>query len=113
IDLLYLHRKSPDVDIEETVGAMHDLVAAGKVACIGLSEVSAQTLARACKAGKVEALQSEYSLWTRDVEQGALQTCMENGVKLVAYSPLGRGFLTGSLTRETIARPGDLRGMLP
>ena len=113
IDLLYLHRKSPDVDIEDTIGAMQDLVHAGKIGSIGLSEVSAQTLERACKAGEIEALQSEYSLWTRDVEQGALQTCMAHGVKLVAYSPLGRGFLTGSLTRETIARPGDLRGMLP
>jgi aryl-alcohol dehydrogenase-like predicted oxidoreductase len=97
IDLYYLHRVDTSVPIEDTVGAMSDLVRAGKVRWLGLSEVSAQTLQRACAVHPVAALQSEYSLWTRDPEDGVLDACRELGVGLVAYSPLGRGFLTGAI----------------
>ena len=97
IDLYYLHRVDARVPIEDTVGAMSDLVRAGKVRWLGLSEVSAQTLERACAVHPVAALQSEYSLWTRDPEDGVLDACRELGVGLVAYSPLGRGFLTGAI----------------
>jgi aryl-alcohol dehydrogenase-like predicted oxidoreductase len=97
IDLYYLHRVDPRVPIEETVGAMAALVAAGKVRWIGLSEVGPQTLARACDVHPVAAVQSEYSLWTRDPEDGALAACRRLGVGFVAYSPLGRGFLTGAI----------------
>lgn len=95
IDLYYLHRKDPDTPIEETVGAMADLVKEGKISAIGLSEVSEETLRKAHATHPVTALQSEYSLWTRDPEDGALQACRSLGVAFVAYSPLGRGFLTG------------------
>ena len=97
IDLYYLHRVDTNVPIEDTVGAMSDLVRAGKVRWLGLSEVSAQTLARACAVHPVAALQSEYSLWTRNPEDGVLDACRELGVGFVAYSPLGRGFLTGAI----------------
>ena len=97
IDLYYLHRVDARVPIEDTVGAMSDLVRAGKVRWLGLSEVSAQTLERACAVHPLAALQSEYSLWTRDPEDGVLDACRELGVGLVAYSPLGRGFLTGAI----------------
>ena len=97
IDLYYLHRVDTSVPIEDTVGAMSDLVRAGKVRWLGLSEVSAQTLARACAVHPVAALQSEYSLWTRNPEDGVLDACRELGVGFVAYSPLGRGFLTGAI----------------
>jgi aryl-alcohol dehydrogenase-like predicted oxidoreductase len=96
IDLYYLHRLDPVTPIEETVGAMAELVAAGKVRYLGLSEVSAETLRRAAKVHPITALQSEYSLWTRDPEDdGVLAACRELGVGFVPYSPLGRGFLTG------------------
>jgi len=97
IDLYYLHRADVRVPIEDTVGAMSDLVHAGKVRWLGLSEVSAETLARACAVHPITALQSEYSLWTRDPEDAALDACRKLGVGLVAYSPLGRGFLTGAI----------------
>ncbi len=95
IDLYYQHRVDLDVPIEETVGAMAELVAAGKVRQLGLSEASAATLRRAAKVHPITALETEYSLWTRDVEDEILATCRELGVGFVAYSPLGRGFLTG------------------
>lgn len=96
IDLYYLHRVDPATPIEETVGAMAELVRAGKVRYLGLSEASPETLRRASKVHPITALQSEYSLWTRDPEDdGALAACRELGIGFVAYSPLGRGFLTG------------------
>jgi aryl-alcohol dehydrogenase-like predicted oxidoreductase len=95
IDLYYLHRKDPDTPIEETVGAMAKLVQQGKIRGIGLSEVNADTLRKAHSIYPITALQSEYSLWSRDPEDGVLQTCRELGIAFVAYSPLGRGFLTG------------------
>lgn len=97
IDLYYQHRVDPKVPIEETVGAMALLVAAGKVRHLGLSEASANTLRRAVRVHPITALQTEYSLWTRDVEQDSLPACRECGVGFVAYSPLGRGFLTGAI----------------
>jgi aryl-alcohol dehydrogenase-like predicted oxidoreductase len=105
IDLYYLHRADANVPIEETVGAMAQLVAAGKVRYLGLSEVSPATLERADQVHHITALQSEYSLWTRDPEQGVLETCERLGVGFVPYSPLGRGFLTGTLkSPEDLAR---------
>jgi aryl-alcohol dehydrogenase-like predicted oxidoreductase len=95
IDLYYQHRVDPDTPIEETVAAMAELVKEGKVRYVGLSEVSMKTLRRAYEVHPIAALQSEYSLWTRDPEQEILPTCRELGVGFVAYSPLGRGFLTG------------------
>jgi aryl-alcohol dehydrogenase-like predicted oxidoreductase len=97
IDLYYCHRRDPAVPIEDVAGAMADLARTGKVRAIGLSEVSAQTLRRAHAIHPVAALQSEYSLWTRDPEQELLPLCSELGVAFVAYSPLGRAFLTGAL----------------
>ena len=98
IDLYYQHRVDPDVPIEDTVGAMAELVAAGKVRYLGLSEASGATLERACKVHPIAALQSEFSLWTRDPQtNGMLAACRKLGVSLVAYSPLGRGFLTGAI----------------
>ena len=95
IDLYYQHRVDPKTPIEETVGAMTQLVKEGKIRYIGLSEASAKTLRRATKVHPITALQSEYSLWTRDPEDEILATCRELGIGFVAYSPLGRGFLTG------------------
>jgi aryl-alcohol dehydrogenase-like predicted oxidoreductase len=95
IDLYYQHRVDPSTPIEETVGAMAELVKQGKIRHIGLSEAGAQTLRRAAKVHAITALQTEYSLWTRDPEDGILETCRELGIGFVAYSPLGRGFLTG------------------
>jgi aryl-alcohol dehydrogenase-like predicted oxidoreductase len=110
IDLFYQHRVDPNVPIEETVGAMAELVAAGKVRTIGLSEAGPQTLKRAAKIHPVAALQSEYSLWTRDVEtNGVLATCRELGITFVPYSPLGRGFLTGTIQKTEDLDPGDWR----
>jgi aryl-alcohol dehydrogenase-like predicted oxidoreductase len=103
IDLYYLHRVDDKVEIEETVGAMARLVEQGKVRHIGLSEAGPATIERAHKVHPVSALQTEYSLWTRDVEAEILPTCRRLGIGFVAYSPLGRGFLTG-----TIGGPGDL-----
>src|ERR1700687_979781 len=98
IDLFYQHRVDPNVPIEETVGAMAELVSAGKVRTLGLSEAGPETLRRAAKVHPIAALQSEYSLWTRDVEtNGVLATCRELGITFVPYSPLGRGFLTGRI----------------
>ncbi|OOG49929.1 aldo/keto reductase [Rhodanobacter sp. C06] len=98
IDLYYQHRVDPNVPIEETVGAMAELVRAGKVRHLGLSEASAVTLERASKVHPIAALQSEYSLWTRDPEDnGVLDACRRLGIAFVAYSPLGRGFLTGAI----------------
>jgi aryl-alcohol dehydrogenase-like predicted oxidoreductase len=97
IDLYYQHRVDPDVPIEETVGAMAELVEAGKVRYLGLSEASAETIRRAHATHPITAVQSEYSLWTRDPEDEVLGTLRELGIGLVAYSPLGRGFLTGKI----------------
>jgi len=96
IDLYYQHRVDPEVPIEDTVGAMADLVAAGKVRHLGMSEASPATLRRAAAVHPIAALQTEYSLWTRDVEPEILPACRELGIGLVPYSPLGRGFLTGA-----------------
>jgi aryl-alcohol dehydrogenase-like predicted oxidoreductase len=97
IDLYFQHRVDPDVPIEETVGAMGELVAAGKVRYIGLSEAAAETIRRAHAVHPLSAVQSEYSLWTRELEDEVLPTLRELGIGLVAYSPLGRGFLTGKI----------------
>lgn len=113
IDLYYQHRVDFDVPTEETVGAMADLVKAGKVRFLGLSEVSPATLRRACAVYPITAVQSEYSLWTRDPEDGLLQTCRELGVGLVPYSPLGRGFLTGQIKTFEDFEPGDYRRNSP
>lgn len=100
IDLYYQHRVDPSVPIEETVGAMAELVKTGKVRYLGLSEAGPETLRRACKVHPIAALQSEYSLWTRDVEaNGVLAACRELGITFVPYSPLGRGFLTGAIKK--------------
>ncbi len=100
IDLFYQHRVDPNVPIEETVGAMAELVAAGKVRALGLSEAGPETLRRAAKVHPIAALQSEYSLWSRDVEtNGVLAACRELGITFVPYSPLGRGFLTGAIQK--------------
>jgi aryl-alcohol dehydrogenase-like predicted oxidoreductase len=110
IDLYYQHRVDPKVPIEETVGAMAKLVAAGKVRHLGLSEASAATLRRASSVHPIAALQSEYSLWSTDVEQEVLAACRELGVGFVAYSPLGRGFLTGAIRRvEDLAKEDGRR----
>jgi aryl-alcohol dehydrogenase-like predicted oxidoreductase len=97
IDLYYQHRVDPDTPIEETVGAMAELVKAGKVRYLGLSEAGVKNIRKAQSVHPIAALQSEYSLWTRDVEDGILETCRELGIGFVAYSPLGRGFLTGRI----------------
>jgi aryl-alcohol dehydrogenase-like predicted oxidoreductase len=110
IDLYYQHRVDPNVPIEETVGAMAELVTAGKVRYLGLSEASGATLERACKVHPIAALQSEFSLWTRDPEtNGMLDACRRLGVSLVAYSPLGRGFLTGAITSPDDFAEDDFR----
>jgi len=109
IDLYYLHRADPQVPVEDTVGAMAQLVRAGRVRYLGLSEVSPQTLERAHRVHPITALQSEYSLWTRDPENGALETCERLGIGFVPYSPLGRGFLTGTLRTPEDFAPDDWR----
>ena len=113
IDLYYQHRVDPNTPIEDTVGAMADLVKAGKVRYLGLSEASAATLARACKVHPIAALQSEYSLWTRDPEDGVLAACRQLGVGFVPYSPLGRGFLTGAITKPEDLAEDDYRRHSP
>jgi aryl-alcohol dehydrogenase-like predicted oxidoreductase len=114
IDLYYQHRVDPNVPIEETVGAMAELVAAGKVRHLGLSEASGATLERACKVCPIAALQSEFSLWTRDPQSnGMLESCRRNGVSLVAYSPLGRGFLTGAIRSPNDFEADDYRRNSP
>ena len=109
IDLYYQHRVDRDVPIEETVGAMADLVRAGKVRHLGLSEASPQTIRRAAREHAITALQTEYSLWTRDPEDEVLPTCRELGIGFVAYSPLGRGFLTGRYRSVEDFEPDDYR----
>ena len=113
IDLYYLHRKDPDTPIEETVGAMAQLVKQGKIRGIGLSEVSAETLRKAHAVYPITAVQSEYSLWTRDPEEEILATCNELGIAFVAYSPLGRGFLTGQIKKLDDVADGDYRRFSP
>ena len=113
IDLYYQHRVDPNVPIEETVGAMAELVKAGKVRFIGLSEASAQTIRRAYKVHPITALQTEYSLWTRDPEGDILDTCRELNIAFVAYSPLGRGFLTGQVTQPDELEATDFRRFNP
>src|SRR4029079_12618826 len=109
IDLYYQHRGDAKVPIEETVGAMAELVGAGKVRFLGLSEVSARTIRRAHAVHPLTAIQSEYSLWTRDPEDEVLAACAELGIGFVAYAPLGRGFLTGRFRRTTDIEAGDRR----
>jgi len=109
IDLYYQHRVDKTTPIEDTVGAMAELVRAGKVRYLGLSEASPATLRRACAVHPIAALQTEYSLWSRDVEAAILPTCRELGVGFVAYSPLGRGFLTGSFRSPADLDPTDVR----
>jgi aryl-alcohol dehydrogenase-like predicted oxidoreductase len=113
IDLYYQHRVDPQTPIEETVGAMAELVRAGKVRHIGLSEAGARTLRRANAVHRISALQSEYSLWSRDPEGEILSACRELGIGFVAYSPLGRGFLTGRLKGPDAFSPGDYRRSSP
>ncbi len=110
IDLYYQHRVDPQVPIEDTVGAMAGLVEAGKVRYLGLSEAAAETVERAARIHPIAALQSELSLWSRDVEEnGVLATCRRLGIALVAYSPLGRGFLTGAIRRPEDLAESDFR----
>jgi len=114
IDLYYQHRVDPDTPIEETVGAMAQLVKEGKIRYLGLSEASPNTLRRAMAVHPITALQTEYSLWTRDPESnGVLSTCRELGIGFVAYSPLGRGFLTGQFKRFEDLAPDDYRRNSP
>jgi aryl-alcohol dehydrogenase-like predicted oxidoreductase len=113
IDLFYQHRVDPATPIEETVGAMAELVAAGKVRYLGLSEASAATLRRASAVHPIAALQTEYSLFTRDPEDGVLAACRELGVGFVAYSPLGRGILTGRIRKADDLAPDDFRRNTP
>jgi len=113
IDLYYLHRKDPKVPIEETVGAMKELVEAGKVRYLGLSEVGAETIRRAHQVHPISAVQSEYSLWERGVEESVLLVMRELGIGLVPFSPLGRGYLTGALQSSSTFVEGDFRRSLP
>ncbi|MGX1023995.1 aldo/keto reductase [Flavobacterium sp. CS20] len=109
IDLYYMHRQAEDVEIEETVGAMADLVKDGKVKYIGLSEVDAETIRRAHKVHPITAIQTEYSLWSREPEQEVFDVCKELGITFVAYSPLGRGFLTGAFKSSDDFESDDFR----
>jgi len=113
IDLYYQHRVDPDVPIEETVGAMAELVAEGKVRNLGLSEAGVATIRRAHAVHPIAAVQSEYSLWTRDPEDGVLDTCRELGIGFVPFSPLGRGFLAGAITSADQLGEKDFRRGLP
>lgn len=113
IDLYYLHRKDPQTPIEETIGAMADLVKEGKVKGIGVSEVNAETLRKANETFPVSALQSEYSLWTREPEDEMIPLCKELGIAFVAYSPLGRGFLTGQIKNFEDLAEDDFRRTSP
>lgn len=113
IDLYYLHRWDKRVPIEESVGALNDLKQAGKIQSIGLSEVSAMTLRKASKEASIAALQTEYSLWTRNPEIAVLDACRELGVTFVAFSPVARGFLSGELTDVTTFNATDIRKTMP
>ncbi len=113
IDLYYLHRLNLETPLEESLGALAELVRQGKVRAIGLSEVSPATLRRAAAIHPIAAVQSEYSLWTREPEQGVLQACREVGAAFVPYSPLGRGFLTGTLARPGALQAQDFRRQNP
>ena len=113
IDLWYLHRWDKRLPIEESVGALADLVQAGKIKTIGLSEVSAETIRKAHRVHPVTAVQTEYSLWTRNPEVAVLKTCKELGITLVAFSPLARGFLTGALRDISSLPPKDIRLAMP
>jgi aryl-alcohol dehydrogenase-like predicted oxidoreductase len=113
IDLFYQHRVDPNVPIEDTVGAMAELVKQGKVRALGLSEASSETIRRAHAVHPIAALQSEYSLWTRDPEEGVLDTCRELNIGFVPYSPLGRGFLTGAIRKADDLGADDFRRQLP
>jgi aryl-alcohol dehydrogenase-like predicted oxidoreductase len=113
IDLYYLHRKDPETPIEETIGAMGELVKAGKVKGIGVSEVNAETLKKANAAFPLSALQSEYSLWSREVEDEIIPACKESGIAFVAYSPLGRGLLTGQIKSFEDLEEDDFRRSSP
>jgi aryl-alcohol dehydrogenase-like predicted oxidoreductase len=114
IDLFYQHRVDPNVPIEDTVGAMSELVTAGKVRALGLSEANPETLRRATKIHPIAALQSEYSLWSREVEtNGVLAACRQLGISFVPYSPLGRGFLTGTIQKVSDLDPSDWRRTNP
>ena len=113
IDLYYQHRADPDVPIEETVGAMAELVAEGKVLNLGLSEASVDTIRRAAAVHPIAALQSEWSLWSRDIEDEIVPACRELGIGVVPFSPLGRGFLTGRITSATELGEQDMRRNMP
>jgi aryl-alcohol dehydrogenase-like predicted oxidoreductase len=113
VDLYYQHRVDPNTPIEDTIGAMAELVQAGKVRFLGMSEAAPQTIRRAATVHPVAALQTEYSLWTRDPEADVLPTCRELGITFVAYSPLGRGFLTGQIKRFEDLPADDFRRMSP
>ncbi|MGI8755560.1 MAG: aldo/keto reductase [Acidimicrobiales bacterium] len=113
VDLYYLHRPSASVPIEETVGAMAELVAAGKIGHIGLSEASADTIRRAAATASITALQTEYSLWSRDIEGPIMDACRELGIGLVPYSPLGRGYLTGTIASTDDLAETDFRRRNP
>ncbi|MEW4567047.1 aldo/keto reductase [Tautonia sp. JC769] len=113
IDLYYLHRIDPDVPVEESVGGMAELVAQGKIRAIGLSEIAESTLRRAHAVHPIAALQSEYSLWTREPEADVMPACRELGIAFVPFSPLGRGFLTGALTTREAITASDWRAANP
>jgi aryl-alcohol dehydrogenase-like predicted oxidoreductase len=113
IDLYYQHRVDPKIPIEETVGAMSELVQAGKVRYLGLSEAAPDTISRACKIHPISALQSEWSLWSRDIEPEVVPSARENHVGIVPYSPLGRGFLTGAIKDPSTLPEGDFRSRNP
>jgi aryl-alcohol dehydrogenase-like predicted oxidoreductase len=113
IDLLYQHRVDPEVPIEEVAGAVKDLIQQGKVKHFGLSEAGVQTIRRAHKVQPVTALQTEYSLWSREPEREVIPTVEELGIGFVAYSPLGRGFLTGKISEDTKFEQGDFRNIAP
>ncbi|MFC0673863.1 aldo/keto reductase [Brachybacterium hainanense] len=113
IDLLYQHRVDPDVPIEEVAGTVGELIAEGKVRHLGLSEASAATIRRAHATHPVTAVQSEYSLWTRDPEPEVLPTCAELGIGFVPFSPLGKGFLTGTVTADATFGEGEIRARVP
>lgn len=112
IDLYYLHRVDPATPIEETIGAMAELVAEGKVRALGLSEASGETIRRAASVHPVAAVQSEYSIFSRDIEDSVIPACLDVGATLVAYSPLGRGMLSGRFKEESLGE-GDFRSMTP